>query len=500
MDMTGDLAPSRNLIDAERCIAELQRGRAIALTDASENDSSTCSSQSQSVHIVQLVDRMDGQTLKDLMVSNTCQLVISRSRALALDLIIDSSVVCVDLAPDTDVQIVRNWAGLNPGASGINYALANQLGGSLQSDSSETNQPEKRSGDNAQCAKASLNLAHHAHVLPALIMYSAASKPTHILSVNTLDALRYCDQSGELLKLSSTSIPLATADNVELTVFREQHGDAEHVAITVGQPDFSEPVVVRIHSSCFTGDILGSMKCDCGEQLQSAISKMAEDEGGVVLYVSQEGRGIGLSSKLLAYQLQDQGLDTIEANEHLGFEADERRYKAAVFMLEQLGINQVRLMTNNPLKIEALRQQGVEVLSRVPSPATVNVHNVRYLQTKRDRAGHLVNCDALGMNRWSDTIVEPPLETHSRHYNLPNSHPPYSITRSGQAKPGGTAFTLATASAVLLIALTGLSAFTQTHGVVSLLFSLSVWVVMASIVWHAYPDNMDMQALVMLIQ
>ena len=249
---------------------------------------------------------------------------------------------------------------------------------------------------NIQYAKAALNLAHHAHALPAFITYSVDVKPEQLLSVNTHTAINYQDQSGELMMLSQASIPLAFAESVELTVFRERHGNAEHVAITVGQPDLSGAVTVRLHSSCFTGDILGSMKCDCGEQLQRAISTMAEGDGGVVLYVSQEGRGIGLASKLLAYQLQDQGLDTIEANQHLGFDADERRYPAAVHMLEKLGINKIHLMTNNPLKIKALREHGVNVVSRVPSPATTNVHNARYLETKRERAGHLASCETAG--------------------------------------------------------------------------------------------------------
>ena len=147
---------------------------------------------------------------------------------------------------------------------------------------------------------------------------------------------------------------------------------------------------MRLHSSCFTGDILGSLRCDCGEQLTGAINSMVLAGGGVILYLSQEGRGIGLASKLRAYQLQDEGLDTIEANQTLGFGADERHYQAATTMLRSLGIERVKLMTNNPLKIDALRREGVDVVSRLPSHATVNVHNARYLETKRKRAGHLM--------------------------------------------------------------------------------------------------------------
>lgn len=331
------------------------------------------------------------------MAQNNCQLVITRPRALALGLLVDSNAVCLEMNSQTSVAMLRRWAGLQPCAASQNNELASsRLGGCPQPLAEDAFSSEKRSPNKLLSASAALNLAHHAHALPACIMYETHGQPGNMLGVNADVALGYSDQSGKLIKLSTASIPLATATNAELTVFREQHGNAEHVAITVGQPDFSDTVTVRIHSSCFTGDILGSMKCDCGEQLNGAITSMAENGGGVVLYISQEGRGIGLASKLLAYQLQDQGLDTIEANHHLGFEADERRYHAAVFMLEQLGINSISLMTNNPLKIEALRQQGVIVKSRVPSPATVNTHNARYLRTKRERAGHLTSCDNVG--------------------------------------------------------------------------------------------------------
>lgn len=392
MDMPGELSSKSASVDAERCIAELQRGRAIALIDTTLDHTHA----DAPVRIVQLVEGMDDIDLEALMATESCQLVLSRSRALALDLMTDSNAVCLELTTDIPAQTVKDWAGLNPKASGHSHDQANRLGGIDPFSGDQNKELGNHGMENTRCARAALNLAHQAHALPAFIMYAANKKPAQLLSVSTQSAMSYREQSGKLMKLSSANIPLATAKNVELTVFREQHGNAEHVAITVGEPDFTTTVTVRIHSSCFTGDVLGSMKCDCGEQLQRAIGTMAEGDGGVVLYVSQEGRGIGLASKLLAYQLQDQGLDTIEANEHLGFEADERQYQAAIFMLEQLGINTVRLMTNNPLKIEALRQHGVHVSSRVPSPATVNTHNARYLQTKLDRAGHLTSSDVAG--------------------------------------------------------------------------------------------------------
>lgn len=389
------IASTSSLIDAERCIAELQRGRAVALYTSPED---TVAEQ-KSFQIIQLVETMDARKLEAVMSMHGCQLILSRSRATALGLMADSNAFCFDLAPHTSVDTVRDWAGLNPAKNSDATSSQGVFNGSdsvCSNESAASLLQQRGRAANIQYAKAALNLAHHAHVLPAFVTYAANAKPDELLSVSSHAAINYRDQSGELIMLSKARIPLAAADSVELTVFRERHGNAEHVAITVGQPEFSGTVTVRLHSSCFTGDILGSLKCDCGEQLQRAISTMAEGDGGVVLYVSQEGRGIGLASKLLAYQLQDQGLDTIEANQHLGFDADERHYHAAVHMLEKLGIGKIHLMTNNPLKIDALREHGVHVESRVPSPATANEHNARYLATKRERAGHLTSCEAAG--------------------------------------------------------------------------------------------------------
>ena len=157
----------------------------------------------------------------------------------------------------------------------------------------------------------------------------------------------------------------------------------------IGAPPTAKPVLTRLHSECFTGDLLGSLKCDCGAQLRGAIAAIAKAGGGVLLYLAQEGRGIGLINKLRAYRLQDQGFDTIEANERLGFEADERRYGIAARMLTLLGYRSVRLMTNNPDKVEALEAAGVKVTARVRHSFPTNAHNRAYLRTKAKRSGHL---------------------------------------------------------------------------------------------------------------
>ena len=174
-------------------------------------------------------------------------------------------------------------------------------------------------------------------------------------------------------------------------VFREKDSDFEHVAVIVGNPDFNgkEPVRVRLHSSCLTGDLFGSLRCDCGDQLRGTVQRLAKDGGGIVLYLSQEGRGIGIANKLRAYRLQDAGQDTLDANQSLGFRMDERHFEVAAAMLKSLGCTRIQLLTNNPAKIESLRAAGIDVVEREPVKGEVNPHNQQYLVTKMKRAGHL---------------------------------------------------------------------------------------------------------------
>jgi GTP cyclohydrolase II len=190
-----------------------------------------------------------------------------------------------------------------------------------------------------------------------------------------------------LRPVSEARVPLADAENTRIIAFRPSDGGIEHLAILIGDPDPAQPVLVRLHSECFTGDLLASLRCDCGDQLRGAISEIART-GGVLLYLAQEGRGIGLVNKLRAYQLQDAGLDTVDANEQLGFDADERVYLPAAEMLRQLGFSRVRLLTNNPEKVAALNRCGIAVVERVPHVFPANGHNERYLRTKATRSGH----------------------------------------------------------------------------------------------------------------
>ena len=170
-------------------------------------------------------------------------------------------------------------------------------------------------------------------------------------------------------------------------VFRDALG-VDQVAIIIGKPNFAEPVPVRLHSACLTGDVFGSRRCDCGDQLQLALTRLESLGGGVILYLAQEGRGIGLANKMRAYRLQDAGLDTRDANTMLGFEDDERDYGTAAMMLRTLNCTRIVLLTNNPAKLDGLTKAGIEIAARVPLEAPINSHNRRYLTTKAVRSGH----------------------------------------------------------------------------------------------------------------
>ncbi len=174
----------------------------------------------------------------------------------------------------------------------------------------------------------------------------------------------------------------------QVHVFTEPPDGKEHVALTMGQWTAVDAVLCRVHSECLTGDVLGSLRCDCGEQLQAALQRIAETGVGVLLYLRQEGRGIGLANKIRAYALQEAGADTVEANEQLGFAPDQREYATAIDMLRKLGVQRLRVMTNNPRKVDALQAGGIEVVERIPHECGSNPHNEAYLFTKASKLGH----------------------------------------------------------------------------------------------------------------
>jgi GTP cyclohydrolase II len=200
--------------------------------------------------------------------------------------------------------------------------------------------------------------------------------------------------SAHLAIASRANLPVSVCDAAQIIAFRSRDDLREHVALVIGRQSGDKAPLVRLHSECLTGDVLGSLKCDCGPQLDAALAAMAEEANkggwGVLLYMRQEGRGIGLINKLRAYRLQDQGYDTVDANTRLGLPNEARDFPVAARMLELLGVRGIRLMTNNPAKVEALVGVGVKVIERVPHELPANPHNEHYLATKRDRSGHLL--------------------------------------------------------------------------------------------------------------
>jgi GTP cyclohydrolase II len=195
--------------------------------------------------------------------------------------------------------------------------------------------------------------------------------------------------------VSRAPVPLEGAGESEFVVFRGGEGLRDQVAVIVGKPDLARPVIVRLHSACLTGDLFGSLKCDCGDQLRGAVGFMAAHGGGILLYLDQEGRGTGIANKMRAYKLQSEGWDTYDADEVLGFGLDQRHFGFAAEMLKQLGVGEVAIMTNNPLKIAALRDAGLTVVDDMRLNGRPTTENVLYLASKRDRAGHFIDLEHL---------------------------------------------------------------------------------------------------------
>jgi GTP cyclohydrolase II len=235
----------------------------------------------------------------------------------------------------------------------------------------------------ADAAKAAMELAREAGLLPAFLVVDAARADT---MASVADVAAFQDAS-HLRIAARAKLPVAANADAELVAFRSTADAADHVALVIGQRDGSAPVV-RLHSECLTGDVLGSLKCDCGPQLHEALAQISGAGWGVLLYLRQEGRGIGLVNKLRAYALQDQGFDTVDANIRLGFAVDARDFAVAAQMLRLLAVDEVRLLTNNPEKVAGLEAQGINVAERLPLKIAANPHNVHYLETKRDRTGH----------------------------------------------------------------------------------------------------------------
>ena len=245
----------------------------------------------------------------------------------------------------------------------------------------------------ANLPRAALQLIKSARLLPAALLLDVPATFAADNNLTTIDLTKTADTltaTSPLSEVISARLPLSISEVGRLHIFRPEDGGEEHYAVEIGQPDRTKPVLTRLHSACFTGDLLGSLKCDCGPQLRAALAMMGDEGHGVLLYLNQEGRGIGLANKMRAYSLQDQGFDTVEANHRLGFEDDERDFLIGANILKQMGFSQVRLLTNNPKKVEMMQGAGLTVTERVPLKVGHTAHNEDYLKTKADKSGHLL--------------------------------------------------------------------------------------------------------------
>jgi len=252
----------------------------------------------------------------------------------------------------------------------------------------------QRDGD-ASLHLLALNLVKSAQLLPSVVMVPVAN-PAEFALENGLTVIPraladpFLSASSPMNPVVNARLPIQAAEAGRLHIFRPDDGGEEHYAIEIGRPDRSKPVLARLHSACFTGDVLGSLKCDCGPQLNAALAQMGESGEGVLLYLNQEGRGIGLANKMRAYSLQDQGFDTVEANHRLGFEDDERDFRIGANILKELGFASVRLLTNNPRKIKMMEDTGIDVAERVELKVGENPFNTAYLATKATKSGHML--------------------------------------------------------------------------------------------------------------
>ncbi|MHA3915057.1 GTP cyclohydrolase II [Halovulum sp. GXIMD14793] len=239
-----------------------------------------------------------------------------------------------------------------------------------------------------------VDVVKNAELLPAVALFTAGPEDTlsdlSLMPVDVAQAVDVILAQPSPMPVSAAGLPIEAHETSRLHVFRDPTRQTEHYALEVGTPDRSKPVLSRLHSACFTGDVLGSLKCDCGPQLRAALARMGEESAGVLLYLNQEGRGIGLANKMRVYDLQSQGFDTVEANHRLGFEDDERDFRVAAKMLRALGFEEIRLLTNNLAKIRTFKENGVNIVEQLPLRIETNPHNEHYLSVKAMKSGHLL--------------------------------------------------------------------------------------------------------------
>jgi GTP cyclohydrolase II len=358
------MAMSDPLIEVDRAISEIRRGAVVRVFD------------DRSSLLMLAVDALSADYLRLLTQSgNTApKLVMTGTRMNVLG--IDKS--------DRPVSVLSHPQGISLDL--IEY-LANPLSASMTPPIMANLEVKDADVLEQSC----VTLAKLARLLPAaLIVEAGATAAADIPAVQASSIQSYMTTAAHsLTQVSEARVPLENAENARVLAFRPRDGGIEHLAIIVGDLNPAEPVLVRLHSECFTGDLVGSLRCDCGNQLRGAISEMAAAGSGILLYMAQEGRGIGLVNKLRAYQLQDAGFDTVDANLQLGFDSDERNYLPAAQILRLLGVSRVKLMTNNPAKVTALGNCGIEVVERVPHIYPSNQHNDAYMKVKAKKSGHL---------------------------------------------------------------------------------------------------------------
>lgn len=355
----------------QRAIADLRRG--VPVIVSALNSSSVVLS-------AELATEPWLELLQEWTQSRTI-LAMTNSRASALNIkSTGHAVILLELTPWLDPASIR-------GLADATTDLSNPFRGPFK----------KKLRHPTEIEHAAIQLVKQARLLPAVLVAPLNNNDVtfaleaDLLSVESEDIFNYeADVTLDLRRVVTAPVPLVEAENTIITAFRPADGGVEHLAIIIGDPTRHEPVLTRLHSECFTGDLLDSLKCDCGQQLRGAIKEMANAGGGVLIYLAQEGRGIGLINKLRAYRLQADGFDTIDANLRLGFDADERLFRPAAEILTQLGFKIVRLLTNNPEKVEGLEACGIKVSERVPHSFPSSSHNQYYLSTKKDRSGHLL--------------------------------------------------------------------------------------------------------------
>ena len=329
--------------------------------------------------MVVAVEALDARRLAELRAVGIPELVITTRRAETLKArAYDGDLARIAVPGSADVGWLRSVA--DPADD-----LRSPMKGPFQS---------LREGS-ADLHRAAVALAKSAHLLPAVVLVPVANGLA-VAAEHGLTLIALAEAGPELLRLSplhsvvSARLPMAASDAGRVHIFRPEDGNEDHYAIEIGRPDRERPVLVRLHSACFTGDVLGSLKCDCGPQLRSALAQMGTEGAGVLLYLNQEGRGIGLANKMRAYSLQDQGFDTVEANHRLGFEDDERDFRIGADILGKMGFSSVRLMTNNPKKLAMMESCGLQVVERVPLRVGQTEQNAGYLATKAAKSGHLL--------------------------------------------------------------------------------------------------------------